>query len=52
MMKPIGVIVGAAVIGLSSYLLLRKDKTKPVVLDREGYGFWCNKEDDLYGDKR
>ncbi|EEK53359.1 hypothetical protein bcere0004_53550 [Bacillus cereus BGSC 6E1] len=31
-----------------SYLLLRKDKDKPILLNRKFYGFWDNEEDDLY----
>ncbi len=48
MIKPIAIIVGAAVIWWASCLLLRKDKGKPTLLDREVYGFWDNEEDDLY----
>ena len=49
MTKPILIIVGAAVIWVSSCLLLRKDKDKPTLLNREVYGFWDNEEDDVYG---
>lgn len=48
MIKPIAIIAGAAVIWVASCLLLRKDKDKPTLLDREVYGFWDNEEDDLY----
>lgn len=51
MIKPIAIIVGAVVILVASCLLLRKDKGKPVLLDREVYGFWDNEEDDVYEDK-
>ncbi|WP_176526561.1 hypothetical protein [Bacillus cereus] len=45
------IILGAIVIGLLSYLLLKKDKDKPTLLDRKVYGFWDNEEDDVYNDK-
>lgn len=49
MIKPISIILGATFIGLASYFILkRKDKDKPIVLDREVYGFWDNEEDDIY----
>ncbi|WP_257129003.1 hypothetical protein [Bacillus toyonensis] len=32
-------------------MLLRKDKDKPTLLDREVYGFWDNEEDDVYEDR-
>ncbi|HFJ9356466.1 TPA: hypothetical protein ACGW5I_005456 [Bacillus cereus] len=51
MTKPILIIVGAAVIWVSSCLLLRKDKDKPTLLNREVYGFWDNEEDDVYEDR-
>ncbi|MEK4697898.1 hypothetical protein MKX31_28620 [Bacillus sp. FSL M8-0063] len=47
-MQAIAIILGAAVIWWASCLLLRKDKDKPTLLDREVYGFWDNEEDDVY----
>lgn len=51
MIKPTAIIVGAAVIWVVSYLLLRKDKDKPTLLDRGVYDFWDNEEDDVYEDR-
>ncbi|WP_258166029.1 hypothetical protein [Bacillus sp. MYb209] len=36
MINPIAIIVGAAEIGVASYLLLRKDKRKRVAFYKEG----------------